>query len=155
MTIPEAVQLVIQAGAFASGGEIFILDMGNPVKITDLAWDLIRLSGFEPDVDIKIAYTGIRPGEKLFEEILTSEEGVSATKHNRIFVGKPGNFSWEELQFMLRKLEQVVSGKTNLDRAEGIKKLLKQMVPTFNSPEVMEIFNQELHQTHRETATSK
>lgn len=154
MTIPESVQLVIQAGAFAKGGEIFILDMGNPVKIADLARDLTRLSGFEPDVDIKIAYTGIRPGEKLFEEILTSEEGLTATIHNRIFVGKPGDFSWDELQFMLRKLEQVVSGKTALDRAESVKKLLKQVVPTFNTPDVLEVFNQELHQTQRETATS-
>jgi len=115
---------------------------------------LTRLSGFEPDVDIKIAYTGIRPGEKLFEEILTSEEGLTATIHNRIFVGKPGDFSWDELQFMLRKLEQVVSGKTALDRAESVKKLLKQVVPTFNTPDVLEVFNQELHQTQRETATS-
>lgn len=154
MTIPEAVQLVIQAGALANGGEIFILDMGNPVKIADLARDLIRLSGFEPDTEIKIAYTGIRPGEKLFEEILTTEEGLSATRHNRIFVGKPGDFSWEELQFMLRKLEQVVSGKANPDRAESVRKLLKQIIPAFNFPDVREIFNQEVQKTHKETATS-
>ncbi|WP_254611524.1 nucleoside-diphosphate sugar epimerase/dehydratase [Paenibacillus sp. JMULE4] len=85
MTIPEAVQLVIQTGSLANGGEIFILDMGRPVKIADLASDLIRLSGLEPGKDINIVYTGIRPGEKLFEEILSNEEGAIATKHDRIY----------------------------------------------------------------------
>jgi len=89
MTIPEAVQLVVQAGAMAKGGEIFVLDMGEPVKIVDLARNLITLSGFEPDKDIKIEYTGIRPGEKLFEELLTAEEGSTSTKHKRIFVARP------------------------------------------------------------------
>lgn len=131
MTIPEAVQLVIQAGALAKGGEVFILDMGKPVKIADLARDLIRLSGLEPDKDINIIYTGIRPGEKLFEEILTSEEGISATKHNRIFIGKPVDFSWEELQFMIRKLEQVATKKDILNRLEEIKELLRQIVPSY------------------------
>ncbi len=89
MTIPEAVQLVIQAGAMARGGEVFILDMGEPVKIVDMAKDMIRLSGLEPEKDIKIIFTGIRPGEKLFEELLTITEGSQATKHKRIFVAKP------------------------------------------------------------------
>jgi len=89
MTIPEAVQLVIQAGAMAKGGEVFILDMGEPVKIVDLAKDMIELSGLEPDKDIKIKFTGIRPGEKLFEELLTAEEGAQATKHKRIYVARP------------------------------------------------------------------
>lgn len=89
MTIPEAVQLVIQAGAMAQGGEIFVLDMGEPIKIVDLARNLIKLSGFEPDKDIKIEYTGIRPGEKLFEELLTAEEGSTSTKHKRIYVARP------------------------------------------------------------------
>lgn len=131
MTIPEAVQLVIQAGALASGGEIFILDMGKPVKIADLARDLIRLSGFEPDEDIKIIYTGVRPGEKLFEEILTNEEGISATKHNRIFVGRPMDFSWDELQFIIRKLDQFATQKDGLNRTEKIKELLGQIVPAY------------------------
>lgn len=155
MTIPEAVQLVIQAGAFAKGGEIFILDMGNPIKIADLARDLIRLSGFEPDADIKITYIGIRPGEKLFEEILTNEEGISATKHDRIFVGKPGDFSWDELQFSLRKLEQVVNGKAGLERTENVKKLLMQIVPTFKSSAPWNVVSSEMLQTHKETAISK
>ena len=89
MTIPEAVQLVIQAGAMSRGGEIFILDMGEPVKIVDMAKDMIKLSGLEPEKDIKIIFTGIRPGEKLFEELLTMTEGSQATKHKRIFVAKP------------------------------------------------------------------
>lgn len=89
MTIPEAVQLVIQAGSMAAGGEIFILDMGEPVKIVDLAREMIKLSGLEPDKDIKIEFTGVRPGEKLFEELLTAEEGSTSTKHKRIFVAKP------------------------------------------------------------------
>lgn len=89
MTIPEAVQLVIQAGAMARGGEIFVLDMGEPVKIVDLARDMIKLSGLEPDKDIHIKFTGIRPGEKLFEELLTAEEGSTATSHKRIFTARP------------------------------------------------------------------
>lgn len=89
MTIPEAVQLVIQAGAMAKGGEIFILDMGEPVKILDLAEKLIRLSGFEPYKDIDIKITGLRPGEKLYEELLLSEEGIKETNHNKIYIGHP------------------------------------------------------------------
>lgn len=90
MTIPEAVQLVIKAGAMAKGGEKFILDMGESVKIMDLAKSLIELSGFEPRKDINIVVSGIRPGEKLYEELLTDEEGVNSTTHKRIFVARPG-----------------------------------------------------------------
>jgi FlaA1/EpsC-like NDP-sugar epimerase len=86
MTIPEACQLILQAGAMGEGGEIFILDMGTPVKIVDMAKDLIRLSGFEPDVDIKIEFVGLRPGEKLFEELITSGEGIVPTSHEKILV---------------------------------------------------------------------
>lgn len=89
MTIPEAVQLVIQAGSMAEGGEVFLLDMGEPVKIVDLATNLIKLSGFEPNKDIEIKFTGVRPGEKLFEELLTAEEGSTSTRHKRIFEAKP------------------------------------------------------------------
>lgn len=132
MTIPEAVQLVIQAGALAHGGEVFVLDMGKPVKIADLAEDLIRLSGFDPDHDIRIIYTGIRPGEKLFEEILTNEEGIAATKHNRIFVGKPTDFSLDEFHFMVKKMEQLIAKKHAPGRGQEIKALLKQIVPTYH-----------------------
>jgi FlaA1/EpsC-like NDP-sugar epimerase len=89
MTIPEAVQLVIQTGAMAEGGEIFILDMGDPVRIMDLAENLIRLSGYTPGVDIDIEVTELRPGEKLFEELLLAEEGVEKTAHDKIYVGHP------------------------------------------------------------------
>lgn len=122
--------MVIQAGAFAQGGEVFILDMGKPVRIADLARDLIRLSGLEPDKDIEIRYTGVRPGEKLYEEILTGEEGITATRHDRIFIGKPGDFAWEELQFMIRKMEQVVSRRNSPGPGE-IKELLQQVVPAY------------------------
>ncbi len=126
MTIPEAVQLVIQAGAIARGGEIFILDMGNPVKIVDLAKDLIRLSGLKVDEDIKIKYTGMRPGEKLYEEILTKEEGTANTKHQRIFIAKPTDIDFAEYNFEIRKLTKV------LDKGEHeIKTVLKEIVPTF------------------------
>ncbi|MDP4177095.1 MAG: nucleoside-diphosphate sugar epimerase/dehydratase [Bacillota bacterium] len=98
MTIPEAAQLVIQAGGMANGGEIFVLDMGDPVKIADLARDLITLSGFKPDIDIKIEYTGLRPGEKLYEELLMDEVALTSTEHDKIFVEKPmeGNIQFVE-----------------------------------------------------------
>lgn len=131
MTIPEAVQLVIQAGAFAKGGEVFILNMGQPVKIVDLAKDLIRLSGLEPDIDIKIKFTGMRPGEKLYEEILTDEEGTTATKHDRIFVGKSMDFSERDLLAKVDVLEQLVEHKDVLNRSGEIRKMLKDMVPGF------------------------
>jgi FlaA1/EpsC-like NDP-sugar epimerase len=130
MTIPEAVQLVIQAGGLAHGGEVFILDMGEPVKIVDLARDLIRLSGFEPGVDIEIEFTGIRPGEKLFEELLTQEEGVFSTRHERIFIGKPEGMSAKELSFELKKLERLVAN----EQTETIRELLQRLVPHYQQP---------------------
>lgn len=105
MTIPEAAQLVLQAGAMASGGEIFVLDMGECVRIDDLARDLIRLSGYVPGIDIKIEYTGLRPGEKLYEELLLAEEGIQATKHEHIFVAKPLEVNYEELVKQIASLE--------------------------------------------------
>jgi FlaA1/EpsC-like NDP-sugar epimerase len=135
MTIPEAVQLVIQTGALATGGEVFILDMGKPVKIADLAHDLIRLSGLEPDKDIKVVYSGIRPGEKLFEELLTSEEGTSATKHDRIYVGRPLKAHADELSFQLKKLECLTLEKDQPDLLE-IREQLKQLVPSYQVKDV-------------------
>lgn len=102
MTIPEAVQLVLQAGAMAEGGEIFVLDMGEPVKIYDLARNLIKLSGFEPDIDIKIEFSGLRPGEKLYEELLLAEEGVQATKNDKIYVAQPLH---SDIAILMREIE--------------------------------------------------
>jgi FlaA1/EpsC-like NDP-sugar epimerase len=126
MTIPEAAHLVIQAGAFSRGGETFILDMGKPVLIKKLAEDLIRLSGYEPYVDIDIEYTGIRPGEKLYEELYFSEEEVMVTKHNRIFVSKAISIDIQELEFGIRKLEKVY----DQDR-ETIIQMLSKIVPSY------------------------
>lgn len=108
MTISEAVQLVIQAGAMAKGGEIFVLDMGEPIKIRDLARDLIKLSGFEPDVDIKIEYVGLRPGEKLYEELLMAEEGLRETEHEKIFIGKPVFNNINQLKRELEMLKAIL-----------------------------------------------
>jgi len=126
MTIPEAAQLVIQAGAFSKSGELFLLDMGSPVKIDQLARDLIRLSGFEPDKDIEIVYTGIRPGEKLYEELLTSQEGTRATQHNRIFIAQPELFLKQEIDFYIKQLEEAISSNS-----EEIRMTLKTIVPNF------------------------
>ena len=132
MTIPEAAQLVIQAGAMAKGGEIFILDMGKPVKIVDLAKDLIRLSGFEPDVDIKIQFTGIRPGEKLYEELLTAEEGTTSTKHSRIFVAKPNVIDVG----LLEELTHVVRERGSYLTRDEVIELLQTVIPSFHEKAV-------------------
>lgn len=126
MTIPEAVQLVIQAGAISHGGEIFILDMGEPVQILKLAEDLIRLSGYEPYIDIPIHFTGIREGEKLFEELLTAEEGASKTQHERIYIGKPEVILREDLNKELRKLDGVLAGG-----GDNVKEAIEQLVPLY------------------------
>ncbi len=127
MTIPEAVSLVLTAGSIAKGGEIFILDMGEPVKIRVLAENLIRLSGFKPHEDIKIEYTGLRPGEKLYEELLLNEEGITKTDNKKIYVGRPIEFSEEEL---LRKLKTLyyAAYRNNKDEVEM---LIEDIVPTF------------------------
>ncbi|RBP42231.1 polysaccharide biosynthesis protein [Garciella nitratireducens] len=127
MTITEASQLVLQAGAMAKGGEIFILDMGEPVKILDLAKDLIKLSGFTPDEDIKIEFTGLRPGEKLYEELLIAEEGLQATKHKKILISKPIDYSYQEFVQELAKLKEVITK----DAVQEIPKVIKKIVPTF------------------------
>lgn len=127
MTIPEAVQLVIQAGALGNGGEIFVLDMGEPVKILDLARDLIRLSGFEEGEDIEIKFIGLKPGEKLFEEILTSEEGSKATKHEKIFISPSINIAKDQLNENIDVLERLArAGK----KAE-IRSKIKEIIPGF------------------------
>lgn len=126
MTIPEAVSLVLQAGAYAKGGEIFVLDMGEPVKIADLAKNLIRFSGFKVGEDIEIKYTGLRPGEKLYEELLMDEEGLQATDNNLIHIGKP--IDMNEAVFM-RQLKEL---KAASDKdSELVRQMVKEMVPTY------------------------
>ena len=127
MLIPEAAQLVLQAGAYASGGEIFVLDMGEPVKIYDLAINLIKLSGFEPFKDIDIKITGLRPGEKLYEELLMDEEGLEETKHKKIFIGKPANFDLDKLKLEIEEINEIAI-KGDLVK---LRTKLKKIVPTY------------------------
>jgi len=127
MTIPEAVQLVIQAGALVRGGEIFVLDMGEPVKIVDLARSMIILSGYEPGKDIEIVFTGVRPGEKLHEELLTAGEGVNATSHERIFIARPEEFDAARLEHFLALVSQP---GWRADMA-GVEELLRLVLPDF------------------------
>ena len=126
MTIPEAVSLVLQAGAYANGGEIFVLDMGEQVRIYDLAVNLIKLSGYEPDKDIEIKVTGLRPGEKLYEERLMAEEGLEKTANDRISIGKPIEMDDEHLFATLEKLYDEAYGES-----EKMKDLVKELVPTY------------------------
>ncbi len=125
MTIPEASQLVIQAGALANGGEVFVLDMGEPVRIADLARDLISLSGLEPDVDIKIEYSGLRPGEKLYEELLMAEEGLEKTAHKKIFIGKQQDMSFQEVIMCIKTLEN------SMECDEMLRETMAKLVPTY------------------------
>ena len=127
MTIPEAVSLVLQAGYYAKGGEIFILDMGQPVRIADMARNLIRLSGYEPDVDIKIVYTGLRPGEKLFEELLMKEEGLQSTDNHLIHIGRPIEMNDEQFIADLEELRRACEGESG-----DIKEIVERIVPTYH-----------------------
>ncbi|MCD8011779.1 MAG: polysaccharide biosynthesis protein [Lachnospiraceae bacterium] len=127
MTIPEAVSLVLQAGTYAWGGEIFVLDMGEPVKIDTLARNLIRLSGYKPDEDIKIVYTGLRPGEKLYEEKLMAEEGIKKTDNELIYIGKPIPFEVEEF---LKQLEELANA--SYENNPDIVEMVEKIVPTFH-----------------------
>ena len=126
MTIPEAVSLVLQAGSYAQNGEIFVLDMGEPVRIDDLARNMIRLSGFEPDVDIDVVYTGLRPGEKLYEELLMKEEGMRSTPNQLIYIGQPLDI--DEAEF-IAQLEQLEGACKN--NSPEIRAMVKKMVPTY------------------------
>ena len=126
MTIPEAAQLVLQAASYAKGGEIFVLNMGKPVRIYDLARKMISLSGFRPDEDVKIVFTGLRPGEKLYEELLMNEEGLAKTSHSKIFIGKQIDITEEELKEKLSKLETVLHAD-----AETVKDVMAEVVPTY------------------------
>ena len=127
MTIPEAVSLVLQAGAYAKGGEIFVLDMGDPVKILDLAKNMIRLSGYKVDQDIKIEFTGLRPGEKLFEELLMDEEGMTDTPNKLIHIGHPIDVDEVKLFHALRVLEQAAQSET-----DDMRLIVESIVPTYH-----------------------
>lgn len=132
MLIPEAAQLVLQAGAYAKGGEIFVLDMGKPVKIYDLAENLIRLSGYTPNKDIKIEITGLRPGEKLYEELLMNNDNLTKTAHNKIFIDKPETIS---LNKIIKQIDDLLF-VTKIGNKNMLKDKLKEIVPTYSSPEV-------------------
>ena len=131
MTIPEAVSLVLSAGAMARGGEIFVLDMGDPVPIRQLAENLIRLSGLKPGVDIQIEYTGLRPGEKLFEELLMDEEGIRETAHKKIYVVKPIEL---DVPTFYQELERLRTVAEDNDR-RGVTEMVKKIVPTYTPKE--------------------
>ena len=131
MLIPEAAQLVLQAGAYAKGGEVFVLDMGKPVKIYDLAENLIKLSGYKPNEEIKIQITGLRPGEKLYEELLMNKD-LRKTQHNKIFVDKPESISLSNLK---NQIDDLIFA-TKLGNENMLKDKLKEIVPTYNSPEL-------------------
>lgn len=130
MTIPEAVSLVLQAGAYAKGGEIFVLDMGKPVKILDLAKNLIRLSGYRVDEDIKIEFTGLRPGEKLYEELLMAEEGMKGTANKLIHIGKPIEIDEDQFFIQLKKLKEASKNEST-----DIRAMIKEIVPTYHYKE--------------------
>ena len=141
MTIPEAVSLVLQAMSGAKGGEIFVLDMGEPVKIYDMAIKLIKLSGLEPDVDIQIKVTGLRPGEKLYEELLMAEEGLTETKHDKIHVARPSDIDMEKLEAKLAKLQYLLDN-TNNEQKDEIKDVISEVVPTYrNLEKELKIYN--------------
>lgn len=127
MTVPEAVSLVLQAGTYAAGGEIFVLDMGEPVKIDTLARNLIKLSGYEPDTDIKIRYSGLRPGEKLFEEKLMAEEGMKRTKNDLIHIGQPIPFDTTEFLHQLEELAEA-----SYENSDNIVEMVEEIVTTFH-----------------------
>jgi FlaA1/EpsC-like NDP-sugar epimerase len=145
MTIPEAVSLVLQAGTYAKGGEIFVLDMGAPVKIDTLARNLIKLSGYKPDVDIKVEYTGLRPGEKLYEEKLMSEEGMRTTPNNLIHIGSPIPF---DTDIFIKQLQMLMNAAYNENN--NICELVEQVVPTYHpagrngSEEKSEVFEKQM-----------
>jgi len=134
MSIPEAAQLILQAGAIGKGGEIFVLDMGKPVNIKDMAYDLIRLSGLEPEEDIPVIFTGVRPGEKLYEELMTSGEQIIKTNHKKIVVLKSDSNrqSWFELSM---EIEKLIMTSDTFD-SDSIKNRLKQIIPDYEPQDI-------------------
>ena len=130
MTVSEAVSLVLQAGVYARGGEIFVLDMGSPMKIDALARNLIKLSGFRPDVDIKVEYTGLRPGEKLYEEKLMAEEGLEKTANDLIYIGHPVDF---DSDVFLGRIDELMEAAYS--NSEDIRTLVVSLAPTYRPGE--------------------
>ncbi len=129
MTIPEACELVLQAGTMGSGGEVFVFDMGEPVKILDMARRMIKLSGFEPEVDIKIIFTGLRPGEKLYEELLTDHAKTLPTPHEKIMISKDTPMEYEEINALVNKLIEAL----HTEEKFKVVRVLKKIVPEFKS----------------------
>lgn len=127
MTVPETIQLVLQASAMAEGGEIFVLDMGKPIKIVDIARDVIRLSGLEPDQDVEIAFTGLRPGEKLHEELLIEGEGIASTSHEKIMVIRSQACN---LDSIVPRVKELIAGGSGYD-GDSIRKKIKELVPEY------------------------
>ena len=150
MTIPEATQLVMTSGAMAKNGELYVLDMGKPVKIIDLAESMIRLSGLEPGKDIQIVETGLRPGEKMYEELLVQGEKLGKTKNKKIFTEKDTPLSEAEVEDKLRILEEALATKSN----RAVKKALKEVVPTYRAPEEINgaALEEKIQAGERETA---
>ena len=133
MTIPEAVSLILQASTMGEGGEVFVLDMGEPVKIVELAEELISIQGLKPYVDIDIEFTGTRPGEKIFEEILTAEEGTVASRHQKVFVAKNGmKYSLPQIDSILREMTSVLN-ELPINDTEGVRNLLKRYVRHYDA----------------------
>ncbi|MBA4391817.1 MAG: polysaccharide biosynthesis protein, partial [Syntrophus sp. (in: bacteria)] len=128
MTIPEAVSLILQASTMGQGGEVFVLDMGEPVKIVELAEELISIHGMKPYRDIDIEFTGIRPGEKIFEELLTAEEGTVASKHEKVFVARNSvKYSLSQIEDILKEFETLIA-ESPMNDEKGVRNLLKKYV---------------------------
>ena len=153
MTIPEAVQLVLQASSMGQGGEIFVLDMGEPVKIVDLVDNLIRLSGLEPERDIKVEFIGLRPGEKLFEELRLEGEGIKPTSHEKIRTLEGANIAFDEVSNWLEELTHLVEAKN----VHGLVSKLVEIVPEYMpSDEINALCNVDRHDkalTYRQART--
>jgi FlaA1/EpsC-like NDP-sugar epimerase len=137
MTIPESVQLIMQAGAMGKGGELFLLDMGEPVKIVDLARDLISLSGLDPDKDIKIIFTGLRPGEKLYEELLTAGEEIKATLHEKIKVADSEGINWPSVLIKVETLLESLRSGFSRDVVQKIKEIVPEFQPENGGPKTL------------------
>ena len=126
MTIPEACELVLQAGTMGVGGEIFVFDMGEPVKIVDLAERMIRLSGFEPNIDIKIVYTGLRPGEKLYEELLSDGTKTLPTHHEKIMISKDETMEFEKINTLTQKIYDLARESNKIEVVRTLKEIVKE-----------------------------